>query len=214
MKVLDLYCGAGGAAKGYADAGFDVVGVDILPQANYPFRFIQTDALSFLKDGIDWFQDGTSTFDLIHASPPCQAYSYTQRIRGNDHPDLIDETRKLLIESGVPYVIENVLGAPLIDPVTLCGNYFGLRTYRHRLFETSWHLPQPPHKKHEAKNAKMGRPPQEGEFIHVAGNFSGVKEARKAMGIDWMTRNELKQSIPPAYTKYIGEQYLEYLAKC
>lgn len=198
-RLLDLFCCAGGAGAGYARAGFEVVGVDIDPQPNYPFEFHQADALEFVeKHGHD--------FDAIHASPPCQAYSETMRIRGNDHPELIPPTRRALKAAGVPWVIENVTGSPLIDPIELCGAMFGLKTYRHRLFETSFHASAPPHQEHRAKQTKMGRPPQEGEFIHVVGNFSGVEYARKAMEIDWMNRNEMAQAIPPAYTEYLGWQ--------
>lgn len=205
MRLLDLYCGAGGAARGYADAGFEVVGVDIAPQPNYPFTFFQADALDFLA----W---GCSDFDAIHASPPCQAFSLAQRIRNRDHPDLVAATREALIQTGKPYVIENVVGAPLRDPVLLCGAMFpGLRVYRHRLFEASFPLDVPEDPGHYWPLCKMGRPPIKGEFVHVVGNFSGVQYARDAMGIPWMTRNELREAIPPAYTHYIGEQLLDTL---
>lgn len=184
---------------GYALAGFEVVGVDIDPQPRYPFEFHQADAMDFVASH-------GHEFDAIHASPPCQAYSETLRIRGNDHPGLIPPTRRALKAAGAPWVIENVPGSPLIDPIELCGAMFGLKTYRHRLFETSFHASAPPHPGHKVKQAKMGRPPQDGEFIHVVGNFSGVDYAREAMDIDWMKRDEIAQAIPPAYTEYIGRQ--------
>lgn len=214
-RLLDLFCGAGGAGKGYADAGFDVVGVDINPQPRYPFEFHQGDALKYLLE--HWRE-----FDAFHASPPCQAFTKAQRIQGNDHPDFIGATREALnliwycrrVSAALrhrpaSYVIENVPGAPLLGPMELCGAMFGIGTYRHRLFETSFEIHPPAHPQHIAPNAKMGRAPKPGEFMHVVGNFSGVAQAREAMGIDWMTRDELSESIPPAYTEFIGRQLLD-----
>lgn len=199
LKLLDLFCCAGGAGMGYARAGFEVVGVDINAQPRYPFAFHQGDALEFL------FEHGHK-FDAVHASPPCQAYSETRKIQSSAHPELIPPTRAALKRLGLPWVIENVPGSPLIDPVELCGAMFGLYTYRHRLFETNFPVTVPVHLEHAAQQAKMGRPPKEGDFIHVVGNFSGVEYAKKAMGIDWMNRNEMSQAIPPAYTEYLGRQ--------
>ena len=209
-RILDLYCGAGGASKGYEDAGFEVVGVDIAPQPHYPFRFVQQDAVRFLRM-LRMQTRNIWGFDAVHASPPCQAFTHAQRIRQNEHPDLIGPTRDLLEEIGLPYVIENVPGAPLKDPITLCGAMFGLRTYRHREFECSFPAKAPLHPDHTAKQTKMGRPPKPGEFMHIVGHFAGVKEAREIMEIDWMTRNELKEAIPPAYTRWIGGRLMEYL---
>ncbi|WP_433868446.1 DNA methylase [Saccharopolyspora sp. CA-218241] len=203
--LLDLYCCAGGAARGYADAGFDVVGVDIVDQPNYPFEFHQADAIEFVTAH-------GGGFDAVHASPPCQRYSLAQRIRSREHPDLVGATRQALVTTGRPWVIENVEGAPLENPVLLCGAMFpGLRVYRHRLFETTFPLPVPPHPQHMARLTKMGRPPAAGEFMHVVGNFSGVQQAREAMGIDWMTRDGLREAIPPAYTHHIGGALLRAL---
>lgn len=201
-KALDLCCCAGGASMGLFRAGFDVVGVDIEPQRHYPERykngrmiFVQADALEYPLDG----------FDFIWASPPCQAHTLCQRIQGNDHPDIIAPIRERLKAAGVPYCIENVPGAPLIDPIELCGAMFpGLRVYRHRLFECSFPIAAPPHPDHIAPNRKMGRKPQPGDFMHVVGNFSGVQYAREAMGITWMKRDQLREAIPPAYAEYIG----------
>lgn len=206
-KLLDLFCKAGGASQGYKLAGFDVVGVDIEAQPNYPFTFYQGDAIEFVKDyGVE--------FDAVAASPPCQAHTLAQRIQGREHPDLISETRAALVDLGIPYIIENVPGAPLIDPVTLCGAMFpGLRTYRHRLFESNIPLVAPTHPDHKAPNAKMGRRPQPGEWMHVVGNFSGADLAREAMGIDWMTRDELREAIPPAYTEFLGRQLIDYIVQ-
>lgn len=203
MRALDLFCGAGGASMGLYMAGFDVVGVDINPQPRYPFDFIQADALTVDLKG----------YDLIWASPPCQAFTLAQRIRKRQHPDLIDPIRKRLRAAGVPYVIENVEGAPLRSPITLCGSMFpGLRVYRHRLFESSFGIKEPRHPEHVAPLRKMGRKVQPGEFMHVVGNFSGVDLAREAMNIDWMKRDELREAIPPAYSEYIGRQAMKAIA--
>ncbi|MFD0570878.1 SAM-dependent methyltransferase [Kitasatospora gansuensis] len=186
---------------GYHLAGFDVTGIDLAPQPRYPFTFRQADALAYLA------KHGTE-FDLIHASPPCQRYTNAQKIRGNDHPDLVQPLRELLTATGRPYVIENVPGAPLLSPVELCGSMFGLRTYRHRLFETSFPISALHHPRHLAPNAKMGRPVRDGEFMHVVGNFSNVPLARDVMGMPWASRDGLREAIPPAYTAHIAAQYL------
>lgn len=204
MKLLDLFCCAGGAGMGYHQAGFEVTGVDINMQPNYPFAFINGNAVEYLR------MYG-HRFDAIHASPPCQAYSGTWRIRQNEHPDLIPVVRELLMTLGKPWVIENVPGAPLHDPIELCGAMFGLRTYRHRLFESNIDLVAPTHPQHVARQAKMGRPVKEGEFIQVVGNFSDVKLGREVMGMPWAARNELSEAIPTAYTKYIGIELLKHL---
>lgn len=213
-RILDLYCGAGGASKGYADAGFEVVGVDIAPQKNYPYQFVQMDALDFLdRFLLTSRMPGVYRFDAVHASPPCQAFSRAQRVRAREHPDLISPTRERLVALGLPYVIENVPGAPLNDPITLCGGMFPpLRTYRHREFECSFPIFAPAHPPHVHKQVKMGRPVEEGDFIQVVGHFSGVAYARKAMGIEWMTREELREAIPPAYTEYVGDLLCAHLA--
>ena len=203
-KLLDLFCCQGGAGTGYAEAGFDVVGVDIDPQPRYPFEFHQADAIEYARAH-------GKEFDAVHASPPCQAHTNAQKIMGNDHPDLIEPTRELLIELGKPYVIENVPLAPLIDPVELCGAMFGLETYRHRLFETNWELTAPEHPAHVARTTKMGRPPKPGEYMHVVGNFSGVSRGREVMGMPWANRDGLREAIPPTYTQYIGEQLLNQI---
>lgn len=189
-RLLDLFCGAGGCAKGYQRAGFTVVGVDHRPQPHYcGDAFVRADALEFLE------QQGAA-FDAIHASPPCQAYSASTRglrSRGRAYPDLIGPLRATLQGLGRPYVIENVVGAPLRDPVLLCGSMFGLGTYRHRLFEASFPVEPPPHYWHA-----------DGERMYVVGHFSDVPAARRAMGIEWMVRDELAQAIPPAYTEWLG----------
>ena len=200
-KAIDLYCCAGGASAGLVRAGFDVVGVDIEPQPHYPFKFIQGDALTVPLEG----------YDFIWASPPCQRYSKAQKIMGKEHPDLVAPTRERLKESGAQWAIENVVGAPLVDPITLCGTMFGLKVYRHRWFECSFPVDEPPHPEHVAPLRKMGRKPQPGDFMHIVGNFSGVKQAREAMDIPWMPRDKLREAIPPAYAEYIGRNALEYI---
>jgi DNA (cytosine-5)-methyltransferase 1 len=209
-RLLDLFCGAGGAAMGYHRAGFEVIGVDIKPQPHYPFTFVQMDWQEFLirhGSGVSREPFG-GPFYAIHASPPCQAYSEAQRIRGLEHPELVAEVRDELRAWGVPYVIENVPGAPLRDPVLLDGTMFPeLRTKRPRLFETNWPL-EAPFFRFSVPQPKMGRKPKEHEWIQVVGHFTDVKAARRAMGIDWMTRDELREAIPPAYTEYIGKQLL------
>lgn len=223
-KLLDLYCCQGGASAGYEAAGFDVFGVDLEKQSRYPYPFHQGDALTVL----DVLLHGWSLpFDLngrrrylelddvaaIHTSPPCQAHTLAQRIQGNDHPDLIAPTRELLRELDVPWVIENVPGSPLENPIQLCGAMFGLRTYRHRLFESNVPLAAPAHPEHVAKTTKMGRPVRNGEFMHVVGNFAGVDLGREVMGMPWATRDGLREAIPPAYTEFIGRQLVANLER-
>jgi DNA (cytosine-5)-methyltransferase 1 len=200
-RLLDLFCGAGGAARGYQRAGFYVVGVDIAPQPRYAGdEFIQADAMTFPLDG----------FDVIHASPPCQAYTLAQRIQKRTHPDLVAPIRERLRVAHLPYVIENVPGAPLLNHVTVCGLFFGLGVERHRWFESRFKL-EGTTCPGSVPMTKMGRPPTEGKIMQVVGHFSGVKQARLAMGIDWMNRDELAEAIPPAYTEYIGRQLIEVL---
>lgn len=208
FRILDAYCCQGGAGEGYRLAGFDVTGVDIDPQPRNPHLFIQSDAINYIrKHGHE--------FDAIHCSPPCQHDSACQRIQGRDHADLIEPTRDALLELGKPYVIENVGGAraKLRSPVELCGSMFGLETYRHRYFETSWPLIAPFHPPHVARQTKMGRPVQPGEFGQFVGNFSGVDLARRVMDMPWANRDGLREAIPPSYTKYIGDHLAIMLMK-
>ena len=205
--IGDLFCGGGGAGEGYARAGFEVVGIDIVEQVNYPHRFIKADALEIDLSG----------YDAIHASPPCQNYCWStsrHRAKGKTYPDLIGPVRKLLIESGKPYVIENVPTAPLITPTYLEGTMFGLNVIRRRCFETNWWLPQPmylPRKKPIMQQSKKDPRifTKKSAYCSVAGNGADgwscrVADWREAMGIDWMTREEITQAIPPPYTEYIG----------
>lgn len=204
MKLLDGFCGGGGAGMGYHQAGFEVVGVDIKPQPRYPFEFVQADALEYIADhGHD--------FDVIHASPPCQKFSHItpERSKAN-HPDLIDPTRRVLQRTQKPYIIENVSGARahLKSPIKLCGSMFRLKVFRHRFFEIY-------------PAVILLTPPCQHDYtpIYVTGSTgyggcgfprvdAAIAEKRQAMDIDWMTTAEIDQAIPPAYTKWIGEQML------
>lgn len=213
--LLDLFCCAGGASVGYHRAGFDVVGVDISAQPRYPFDFIQADALTLDFAFIE-------QFDAVHASPPCQAYSdLAKRNRNADTwPRLIEPVRNLLRATHLPYVIENVEGAPLIDPVMLCGTMFsGLRVIRHRLFETNIDLFTPAHGPHplvfthDKRKAHYGKLDQNKSFVQVTGGGNcSIDNARAAMGIDWMTKAELNEAVPPAYTFEIGRQLLSNIS--
>jgi len=204
-RLLDLFCGAGGAAMGYHRAGFDVVGVDINPQPNYPFEFEQANVIGWAG----WLSS-PHDFDAIHASPPCQAYSTTASLHDNEHPELVDPVRYLLELTGLPYVIENVVGAPLHHPFKLCGSSFGLRVWRHRLFECNWDIGMVPPCSHHQHPLPL-------DVTGVGGPGGrhrkprGLAEARNALGIDWMTRKELSQAIPPAYTEFIGHQLLSHI---
>lgn len=205
---------------GYHRAGFDVVGVDIAPQKNYPFEFIQADALAVLRAGGVGRWLVPESFDAIHASPPCQAYTRAGalRVEKRSHPDLIGPTRALLEQTGLPWVIENVPGAPLMDPVQVCATGFFPLGYaldwelqRHRLFEANFpiqgtacrHSGKPTisvvgHGATKATRTKLGRNPS-------------IAEKRLAMGIDWMNRDELSEAIPPVYTRFIGIQLRKYV---
>ena len=192
---------------GYYNAGFDVVGVDIVPQPRYPFPFQQGDAIEFLIEALD---SNSLEVEAIHASPPCQRYStMTKRWgREEEHPDLVLLVRDLLVEAGLPYIIENVPGAPLIEPTLLCGSMFNLKVRRHRMFETNFAVPQP-NCRHDLQGKVVG------VYGHAGGSskrdgitFSGTASWREAMGIAWMTGKELAEALPPAYTEYIGTQLL------
>lgn len=226
-RLLDLFCGAGGASEGYARAGFEVVGVDISPQPRYPFRFIQADALAHTQSWLDALrvidQVPAWDFDAIHASPPCQALTTaSNRWRGSggvadSHLNLIPETRSLLDETGLPYVIENVPGARahMRGAITLHGGMFNLGVQRPRLFESNVLLLAP---KADAARETVGvygeRP--DGRRLNFATSqraASSLEQGREAMGIDWMEWRELCEAIPPAYTEYLGHQLLAYVAK-
>lgn len=204
MKLLDLFCGAGGCAVGYYRAGFhDITGIDINPQRNYPYHFVQADALEYLAAH-------GHEYDFIHARPPCQAYSdMTPPEYKTNHPDLIDATRLALQTTGKPFVIENVAGARklLRNPLMLCGTMFGLNIWRHRCFEV-WPdmltlTPTCRHIGHSVLITGVSRIKGKKRIENTA------DECRQASGIDWMTRKELDEAIPPAFTQFIGERLLE-----
>ena len=207
--LLDLFCCAGGAAKGYHDAGFDVFGVDIVEQPNYPYPMMVADATALTSAVFD-------QFDAVHASPPCQAYSDLAARNGNadEWPQLIESVRDMLKATDKPYVIENVDGAPLRDYVVLCGTMFDeLRVLRHRLFESNFNILTPPHRQHplchtlDKRKAHYGKTDEWKDFVSVNGGGNcSVAAARDAMSIPWMTKKEINEAIPPAYTRWIGEQ--------
>lgn len=219
MKLIavDLFCCAGGASRGIAAAGFEVVGVDIRPHKNYPFKFHQADALTFPLDG----------FHFAWASPPCQGYTALRHAPGTKGaPLLIEQVRERLKASGIPYVIENVEGAPLLNPVTLCGSMFdlgaqGCRLQRHREFESSFPIPQPEcrhddrpvigvyggHARRRAASAG-GRGTKD---AWVGGHKAAASEA---MGIDWMNLGELSEAIPPAFAEHIAKAALPAAEVC
>jgi DNA (cytosine-5)-methyltransferase 1 len=200
-----------GYHRAFPDA--EIIGVDINPQPRYPFTFVQGDAMMFDLDG----------FDLIHASPPCQHYSDLAKRNGNADawPALIEAVRWRLVLNGAPYVIENVEGAPLVDPVTLCGTMFpGLRVLRHRLFETSFPIDVPTHRRHplvfthDKRKAHYGKLDQSTAFVQVTGGGNAtVANKADAMGIDWMNGHELNEAIPPAYTEHIGNEFTRHLVR-
>ena len=214
-RLLDLFCAAGGFAMGYWRAGFEVVGVDIKPQPNYPFSMIVADALdldvAFVK-----------SFDAIHASPPCQAYSVTayRTGKGDTWPKLIEPTRSLLEASDRPYVIENVVGAPLQNFIVLCGTMFpGLRVIRHRLFEANFPIFIPSHRKHplvhtlDKRKRHYGKTDESKDFVTVTGGGNcSVEAAKDAMGIDWMTKKEMNEAIPPDYTEFVGNSLRRFIS--
>jgi DNA (cytosine-5)-methyltransferase 1 len=216
-----LFCGAGGAGKGYADAGFEVVGVDINPQPNYPFEFHEADAIGFMTDllgnsnGIVFPFSG-ERIDAIHASPPCPRYSSITPAEARDkHPDLVGPVREALQAIGLPYVIENVPGAPMENPIQICGSGLNLRVRRHRLFEVSFPCFGVPcaHGLQASNHNRIrsGYVPPENSVVPVYGGGQAgfdIATCREAMGIPWMTTDELNDAIPPAYTEHIGNYLL------
>lgn len=240
-RLLDLFSGAGGCARGYQLAGFHVTGVDIEAQPRYAGdHFIQADALEFMHELVS-VGPASLQYDAIHASPPCQAHStIAKQIRKmgwtqNEHPDLVPQTRELLQASGLPYVIENVVGAELVNPIVLCGSSFGLNVRRHRLFELHgfscmappcahhWQTPRfrsldsRRHLKSVVEVVGTGSKHDTTGLASVVGvhgnqNYSGERALREwAMQIDWMSPYELTQAIPPAYTEHIGEALMDHL---
>ncbi len=238
--MLDLFCGAGGAAMGYHRAGFDVIGVDVSPQPSYPFSFIEDDAFRILRalyeddealylpfpDTVTPDGQLVGVYSLrqiaaIHASPPCQAYgAATHTLVTRDAPRFIEPIREVLQTIGKPYVIENVVGAPLDNPVVLCGSMFGLDVKRHRLFETSWPMMAPPcnhgawlnrYPTHARKDKAQFSP-----VVHIYGTGGGAGKNidlwRRVMEVEWMqSKAEIAESIPPAYTEFIGASLMAEL---
>jgi DNA (cytosine-5)-methyltransferase 1 len=210
MKLLDLFCGAGGASTGYALAGFEVTGIDLKHGKRYPYKYIKGDVLTYIKD-LDFLR----SFDVIHASPPCQTHSITQHFRNVQGKstlkvDLIPQTRAALIASGKPYIIENVPGSPLIDPVTMCGSAFGLKVRRHRLFESNIKLIGS-----ICNHKDQGRPvgiygSMRDEIPKGGKTAETMEQALTAMGITNMIWSELVEAIPPAYTQNIGIQLRQH----
>lgn len=209
MKLLDIFCCAGGASKGYAMAGFEVTGIDIKHGKRYPYTYLRKDFHTLTVNDLQ-------EYDVIHASPPCQTHSITKNLRiaqGNSTSklDLLEPTRQLLIESGKPYVIENVKGAPLINPIQICGSAFGLKVRRHRLFESNIKITGT-----NCNHSEQGKPigiygSMRDEIPNGGHTAKSIEEAREAMGIDWMIWGELVEAIPPKYTEYIGKQIMKEL---
>lgn len=213
MRALDLFCGAGGASMGLHRAGFDVTGIDIKPQPRYPFRFIQADALrppARLED-----------FDFIWASPPCQAWGRMNNIHNRDHPKLIEKTRALLQASGIPYTIENVEAAPLINPMKLCGTAFNLRVEvggiiyelrRHRHFECNFFVLSPCCHHQLPVIGVYGHGESKPMRDKRGYQISQVKYRREVMDMSWANRDEIAEAIPPAYSEFIGRAVVEMVA--
>lgn len=217
MRLLDLFCGAGGAGMGYHRAGFEIVGVDNRPQPHYPFEFHQADALEYCREH-------GAEFDVIHASPPCQKYTGMRNIslarfgKAPEHPDLIEPTRQELKRTGKHYIIENVQNAPLLTQIILCGVALGLpHLARHQHFESSILL-FAPKCNHRSANYVIGvyGDAPDGRRVsypqhRLARIANCLDEGREVMGIDWMDWQELREAIPPNFTEYIGKQLLDAL---
>lgn len=225
MRLLDLFCCEGGASAGYARAGFTVVGVDLEDKSKrYPYEFHQADAIEFVKAH-------AHEFDAIAASPPCQAYSVTRHAHDVQHAELIEPTRDALAATGLPYIIENVYGAKgrLRSPLLLCGSMFGLTTpdtdgtplrmERHRLFESNLPLLAPGPCQHDRRVQVAGaygagsNDRDHAKNVRRGGYVPAKPVVEALLGIDWMTVHGLYQSIPPAYTEYLGHQLRDHLTR-
>jgi DNA (cytosine-5)-methyltransferase 1 len=205
-RLLDLFCGAGGSAAGYFRTGFtEIVGIDIRPQPRYPFTFLRCDWRKYLRK--HWRE-----FDAIHASPPCQCYTQASVIYGREHPDLVPAVRRALSRLPLPWVMENVPGAPMADDaITLCGSSFGLGVRRHRLFEASFPLGDAPPCRHESQPSYLTPGfGHSGVGAYVSGKRRRclVPEMQEAMKIDWMTRKEMAQAVPPVFAEWVGERLI------
>jgi DNA (cytosine-5)-methyltransferase 1 len=211
VKLLDLFCGVGGASVGYARAGFEVHGVDLKHGKRYPYTYTKADVLDVLQD-----HKFIQQFDVIHASPPCQTHSITQHLRNaqgktTSKIDLIPETRAALIAADKPYIIENVPGSPLINPIQLCGSSFGLKVRRHRLFESNMPL-EGSVCNHKLQGRPVGVYGSLNDEIPKGGKTAAtINEARDAMGMPWAIWTELVEAIPPAFTEYLGGQIGSWL---
>lgn len=231
--LLDLFSCEGGAGMGYQQAGFDVIGVDIVPQPRYPFEHVVADAIELLERLLEGGEVAGHTLkDLaaIHASPPCQAYSVTRHSHDKDHPELIEPTRELLQATGLPYVIENVEGARdrMVEPMLLCGSMFGLKAFdvdgtrlalrRHRLFESNVWLMSAGGCVHDGDPVAGvyggGRHRNVSDRDNPArrGGYTPLGKVRaELMGMGWASQHGLAQAIPPAYTEHIGGQLLAHI---
>lgn len=221
-RLLDLFCCQGGAASGYARAGWEVVGVDINPQPNYPFEFVQADALDVLRPNTHFGgYPLAEQFDAIHASPPCQfatVYGNNAAHVRDDHPNLIPATRDLLEATGLPYVIENVEGAraEFRDPVRICGTGLGIRVRRHRYFETNWPLVGVPcdHGRFTDRPFPGSSNRPNGRTVMNVGEYRvPLDTQRDVMQMPWADLYGISQAIPPAYTEHIGRQLLAHVRR-
>jgi len=212
MRIADLFCGAGGAGMGLHRAGFEVIGFDIEPQKNYPFEFHQQDALT-----VDLRE-----FDAVWASPPCQLFTIglnnTQLSDRDKHLDFITPIREIIVDSGLPYIIENVVSAPLQHWIMLCGTMFGLKVIRHRWFESTILLWSFGHSKHNGvlHNGDYiavynGKWRNSNSQYPIPKRFLTKSAWAHAMKIDWMTKQELSQAIPPDFSQHLGRQLFNHI---
>lgn len=214
-RILDLFCCEGGAGTGYARAGFDVTGVDIVAKPRNPHPVIVADAIKYAREH-------AHEYDAIHASPPCQSYSKAMKHLATPQPMLIDGVREILVASGKPWVIENVIGAPLANDsdlfgrhgVELCGTMFGLRIYRHRIFEASFQLPLPPRPCDHTHHAMNPHGAEGCERIYAEhGRQDPEKLWAAEMGVEWMSRHGAREAVPPCFTEWVGSAMMASLRR-